>query len=94
MKKSGNRHIITAFSAGRQRADTRNVATTLFATAAAATGMLTAKEGRVLSLKCDHVMKVTRTRKQPPHENKQERAALFRTSEQVLSLLVFSCRSL
>lgn len=40
-------------------------------------------------MKCDHVMKVMRTRKQPPHENKQERAALFRTSEQVLSLLVF-----
>ncbi|EPH62923.1 hypothetical protein D932_02195 [Enterococcus casseliflavus 14-MB-W-14] len=34
-------------------------------------------------------MKVTRTRKQPPQENKQERAAPFRTSEQVLSLLVF-----
>ena len=48
-EKREQTHYYGVFQQGRQRADTRNVATTLFATAAAATGMLTAKEGRVLS---------------------------------------------
>ena len=38
MKKAGTDTLLRRFSAGRQRADTRNVATTLFTTAAAATG--------------------------------------------------------